>query len=119
MTGHTTSPRTLRRALMLSAAISLVSLTGCVIAPYGRHAGYDTDGPYVDAAPPPPQYEVIPVAPALGYVWLGGYWTWNLGRHVWIGGRWALPPGGHHWSPHRWERGPRGWREHPGQWRRR
>ena len=111
----------------LAAVFSIVAtLAGCVVAPLGgpyRATPYPYEagppGPMVDVAPPPPQYEVVPVAPALGYVWIGGYWNWHLGRHVWIGGRWAVPPSGHYWVPHRWERGGQGWRQHPGHWGRR
>ena len=39
----------------------------------------------VMVAPPPPQAEVIGVAPAPGYVWFGGYWGWD---------RWAARLGG-------------------------
>ena len=108
------------------AAALLVSLGGCVIAPYGYGYGYGgrapyaaEDGPVVGVAPPPPQYEVIPAAPGLGYVWIGGYWGWNLGRHVWIGGRWAMPPAGRSWVPGSWGRYGDGWRYRGGYWGRR
>lgn len=105
-----------------AAALALaLTLGGCVIAPLGpRHGayGYD-DGPVVGTEPPPPRYEAAPGAPGPGYVWIGGYWAWQLGRHVWIGGRWALPPAGHLWVPGLWQRHDRGWRWRDGHWRRR
>lgn len=107
-----------RRALRLLAATTLLGLlSACYVVPIG-YPHSPSAGEVVEA-PPAPQYEVIPAAPAAGYVWLGGYWTWRLGRHAWIGGRWALPPAGHYWVPHRWDRGPRGWSERPGRWERR
>lgn len=96
-----------------SCAALLALLAGCYVVPVG-HRPYD--GPVVEAPPPPAQYEVVPAAPAVGHIWIGGYWTWRLGRHVWIGGRWAVPPPGQVWVPHRWDRGPRGWSERPGYW---
>jgi hypothetical protein len=118
------------------------ALAGCIVVPAGRRGG-GPDGPYssgggggpggygygtpapgwsgeaVVVAPPAPVYEVIPAAPGLGYIWIGGHWRWQLNRHIWIGGQWALPPRGYSvWVPHRWERGQRGWVEHPGRWRR-
>lgn len=107
-------PRALR---LLSALALMTALSACYIVPVGPRGGYDA-GPVVVDGPPPPQYEVVPAAPGLGYVWIGGYWTWQLGRHAWVGGRWAVPPAGHSWVPHRWDRGSRGWSERPGYWQR-
>lgn len=109
--------RLLWPALLLAAALG-----GCVIAPYGYGPGsYDPygSGPVVEQAPPPPLYEVAPPSPGAAYVWIGGHWGFNLGRHVWIGGRWALPPAGHAWAPGTWNRYDRGWRWRDGYWRRR
>ena len=119
-------PFAYQRLLTAAAVSALAALTGCVVAPLGGpyrpiQTPYEPGppGPYVNVAPPPLQYEAIPIAPALGYVWIGGYWNWHLGRHLWIGGRWALPPAGHHWVPHRWESGQGGWQQHHGHWGRR
>ncbi|WP_326534443.1 hypothetical protein [Pseudorhodoferax sp.] len=109
--------RRLWPALLLTGALG-----GCVIAPYGYgQGGYDPygGGPLIEQPPPPPQYEVAPPSPGIGYVWIGGHWGFNLGRHVWIGGRWALPPAGHTWAPGGWNRHDRGWRWRDGYWRRR
>lgn len=120
MATYPQSPMPVRRVML---AALLAGLSGCVIAPYA-HGPYRSDagppeGPVVEVAPPPPQYEVIPAMPALGWLWINGYWSWQLGRHVWIGGRWVAPRPGYHWVPHRWERHPRGWRLHDGHWGRR
>src|SRR5258708_40181632 len=59
----------------------------------------------VNEAPPPPQKEVIVEAPATGYYWVPGYWSWQ-GRWIWIGGRWTPRPhpravgGPGHWGRH-------------------
>lgn len=107
----------LRPALVGALALAL---GGCVVAPlYPRYDRYSSEeGPVVDAAPPPAQYEAAPPAPGVGYVWIGGYWGWHLGRHTWIGGRWVLPPRGHAWVPGYWGRHGGGWRWHGGYWRR-
>lgn len=110
-----------RGSLALAAAgvlAAVAGLSGCVVAPY-PYRGYGGEGVYVDAPPPPPQAEVVPPPPVVGWLWIGGYWTWQLGRHVWIGGRWAAPRPGYEWYPHRWERDGRGWRSHGGYWGRR
>lgn len=99
------------------AAATVLALGGCVIAPLPARGPYASEqGPVVEVAPPSPQYEVVPASPGAGYVWIGGYWTWQLGRHVWIGGRWALPPAGHVWVPGYWGRAGHGWRWHGGYW---
>lgn len=124
-----------RRLLLLAAGVPAATLGGCVIAPIPSrrggwepaHPGYPADshprgpaeGPVVDVPPPEPRYEVQPAAPGPAWVWIGGYWTWHLGRHVWIGGRWSLPLAGHVWVAPRWYPvGPRGWRHQGGYWRR-
>ena len=132
---------TLRSALALVALAA--SASGCVLVPsghsrggYGGHGGHGGYGGYggqqapggygapgpgtpdgpVQAAPPPLQAEVMTVAPAPGWFWITGFWTWHSGRHLWVGGRWEAPRRGYNWVPHRWESHGRGWREAPGRW---
>jgi len=60
------------RGLMAAVATVLLAsatLGGCVVTARPVYVG-DT----VMVAPPPPQEEVIGVAPTPGYVWFGGYW---------------------------------------------
>jgi hypothetical protein len=105
-------PRT--RTLLLAASLALaLPLVGCVVAPAPYY------GDMVTVAPPPPQAEYIGAPPVVGYIWIGGYWTWQAGRHVWIGGHWAPPRPGYRWVPHHWKRDGQGWREQPGYWSRR
>ena len=122
-----------RRALGLAALAAAASLAGCIVVPrpYSNGGSYpypqgapqggpQPQGPYEANVPPPPQRdEVYGVAPVVGWIWLSGYWGWNLGRHVWIGGQWAAPRHGHYWVPHRWERNGNGWRMNDGHWARR
>jgi len=100
-------------ALLGAAAL----LSGCVVAPPPARVVAREPGVYVPVEPPPPQAEVIGVAPVVGQVWIGGAWFWEGGRYAWRPGRWATPPRpGYAWVPHRWERGPGGWHFHEGHW---
>ncbi|AKF03244.1 YXWGXW repeat-containing protein [Sandaracinus amylolyticus] len=68
-------------------------------------------------APPPPQVEARPAAPAPGMVWIEGYWQWDGARFVWIAGRWDLPRGqGASWQPPTWRVGAGGAVFVPGRW---
>ena len=71
----------------------------------------------IGLAPPPPQYEVMPVM-APGYVWAPGYWTWHGDRHIWIRGRPILQRTGYRWEPDRWEHRGNGYYRHAGRWER-
>jgi hypothetical protein len=95
----------------LLIAVSLPLLAGCVV--YERQPRAVEVAPagsevVVDAAPPPPQVEVIPACPGPVDVWLWtpGYWAWRE-HWVWVGGRWAARPHpnavwvGGHWGRHR------------------
>ncbi len=108
------SPRL--RVVLTGTAVSIaaLTLTACIVAPAPGYYG----GPVVNVAPPPPQAEVIGVAPVAGYIWIGGFWDWVGGRHVWMRGHWDAPRPGYRWAPHQWEQTPGGWRKHPGHWER-
>lgn len=108
------SIRTALAAILLASAVT-VALTGCVITPVGP--GLYIGGP-VAIAPPPVREEVIGVAPYPGYVWAGGYWGWQGGRHVWVGGHWLAGRPGYRWAPHHWEHVGGGWRLAQGRWER-
>ena len=104
-----------------------LALGGCVIAPANpspvRASGptviYTQPG-YVTVPPPPPQQEMVGPPPVLGWIWITGFWAWQMGRHVWVGGHWEAPPrAGAHWVPHRWDHDDRGWRMREGHWDRR
>ena len=106
---------TLRRFVLplAAAALASLSLSACVVVP--ARGGYAA-GEVVMVAPPAPQVEVVGVAPAPGYLWLGGYWSWVGGRHVWVGGHWEAPRPGYHWVAHQWHQEGGGWRLAPGHW---
>lgn len=107
-------------SLVVAAAALPLALAGCVVAPapyaaqpYGGY-GYTV----VETAPPPLRTEVVGVAPAPGYFWISGFWTWFGGRYVWERGHWEAPRAGYRWVPHQWERHGPGWRANPGHWER-
>ena len=78
--------------------------------------GAQTSQTVVAAPPPPTPVEVIGIAPAPGYVWVGGEWIWN-GSWVWTTGHWVPPPYPHAvWIHGGWARGPHGYRRVPGRW---
>ena len=72
----------------------------------------------VDVAPPPlPDYDQPPI-PAVGYLWVPGYWAWDDDTgYYWVPGTWVLPPEPELlWTPAYW-----GWEDgyygfHEGYW---
>lgn len=96
-----------------AAAVLSFALAGCYIVPAQP---YYADAEVVAVAPPAPQVEVIGVAPAPGYIWIGGYWGWSGYRHVWYPGYWNAPRAGYRWYPHAWVQVNGGWRESRGHW---
>jgi hypothetical protein len=48
--------------------IAVLTLSGCIVTARPAY-----EGPVVAVAPPPPQVEVVGVAPYPGYVWFGGF----------------------------------------------
>jgi hypothetical protein len=103
------------RNVALVLGLSL-ALSACVVVP--ARGGYYV-GNAVAIEPPPPRVEVYGVAPAPGYVWLGGYWNWVGGRHEWVGGHWEAPRAGYRWEPNRWVHARDGWHLSRGRWVRR
>lgn len=113
-----------RLRALLGSALTLLSMSGCVMVPAGHHApvyrqpapvyspgGHD-DGTAVviaPAAPPPPRMEVVPVMPFVGALWIGGYWNWVGHRHVWVPGHWSAPRPGYRYEPRRWAPQGHGW----------
>ena len=113
-----------RLAAAVGLGLSLLA-TGCVVAPMdGQPTGYSgynsySEPYYVNQAPPPVQYEQVGPPPAVGYVWVAGYWAWQMNRYVWTRGHWDAPRAGYHWVPHAWYRSDRGWYQRGGRWDRR
>jgi hypothetical protein len=117
--------------LLIVAPLSAVLLSACVVAPYPQRVVYSQPVPVgqpqyqpvpadstvvVDVAPPAPYVEVVPVAPFVGGIWIGGYWGWNGGRHVWVPGRWEHSRPGYQWRPHGWVNQGGRWHLHAGGW---
>ena len=66
---------------------------------------------------PPPQTEVIPVAPNERVVWQPGHWRWNGTTYVWIAGRYiAKPVHAAHWIEGHWAMRGGGWVWVGGHW---
>jgi hypothetical protein len=73
---------------------------------------------FVDVAPPPVRYEVVP-APRLGWVWAPGFWEWRHGRHFWVRGHWVREWRGYLYRPAGWAYDGGRWGYRPGIWVRR
>ena len=106
-----------RVAVWLAAGVAGAALTGCVVAPvdggYYDNGAYDTyydnggyysgggDGYYNGTYYPAIPREVVPVAPYVGALWVGGYWDTSRGHRRWVPGRYDRPgnyynrPGNH------------------------
>src|ERR1700730_14209002 len=102
------SARVAVASVLLSAALS-----ACVVAPA---PGYYGDVAVTDVAPPPPQYEAVGVAPAPGYVWIGGAWFWGVRRPGLRSSRTEAGRPGYLWVPHTWRRDGNRWHMQGGRW---
>jgi hypothetical protein len=89
-------------------------ISGCTVYPV-HDPRYDY-GQTISVAPPPSRYEYSGYPPAVGFVWIGGYWNWLGANYVWVPGRWEAPRPGYYWTPHRWERDGSHWRQSGGRW---
>ena len=97
----------------VASALFGAALSGCIVAPA---PGYYADVAVTDVAPPAPQYEVVGVAPSPGYIWIGGAWFWEGGRHAWHPGHWEAPRAGYRWVPHTWHQEGGRWHMQGGRW---
>jgi WXXGXW repeat (2 copies) len=105
---------------------AVMLLSACIVAPYPARRvvyaepvpaqGYEQSDVIVDAAPPAPYVEVVPVIPYAGAIWVGGYWGWGGGRHQWVPGRWDRPRAGYNYRPHAWVQQGNRWHLHGGGW---
>lgn len=101
---------------ILYALLAATAITGgCAVIPANSGPYY---GEPVIVAPPPPRHEYVGRPPVVGYVWIGGYWSWTGRRHEWVPGRWEAPRRGYYWAPHRWYQDGNRWRQEPGRWER-
>lgn len=102
------------KLLLTALAGATILVGGCAV--YPAYDPYYDEGPVVQVAPPPPQYEYIGAPPVMGQIWIGGYWNWVGSRYHWVPGRWEAPRPGHTWAPYRWERDGDRWRRQGGRW---
>jgi hypothetical protein len=63
------------RAISL-AGLCAALLSACVVEPAGR------------PPQPAPLVEVVPAAPAPGYVWVKGHYRWEGNHWAWVPGHW-------------------------------
>lgn len=104
---------TRRVSTLLVLAALTGPLAGCVM--YARPR---VGVVYVAERPPVERVEVIPAAPAVGFVWIKGYWGYRGGSYAWVAGRWDRPVAGTHaWVAERWSHDRNGWYLTPGHWR--
>lgn len=111
--------------LILGCAVGLAAL-GCYVSAAAPGVGAELE---VSGPPPAIQEEAVVASPGPDYVWIGGYWDWDLGtrQYIWRAGRWDHPPhaetrwiaphyefrsGHHYYHPGHWDHGERGEREH-------
>jgi hypothetical protein len=62
-------------------------------------------GIVVSFGPPAIPVYVQPPCPAVGYIWVPGYWAWDpdFGDYYWVPGTWVLAPQvGYLWTPGYW-----------------
>lgn len=104
-------------AVPFIASIASLYATGCVIEERVPMQG-EPQAVEVDTAPPPPQYEAVPVTTRPGYIWIGGNWSWTGARYVWVPGRYEAPRRGYRWVAPRYERVGRRYRYVRGHYRR-
>jgi hypothetical protein len=81
-----------------------ILLAPCTLVTLRAAYGQLVLGVSVNKAPPPlPVYDQPPI-PALGYLWVPGYWAWSEGGgYYWVPGTWVLPPkAGLVWTPGYW-----------------
>src|SRR5215469_2345823 len=91
--------------IALVSALLTATLSACVVAPAPGYAVVSY------TAPPPVRVEAVGVAPAPGYFWEGGRYSWHRGY-------WQAPRPGYHWVAHTWHHEGGGWHAQPGHWER-
>ena|ERR1700690_1560077 len=116
--------KTMKRCGLLILAMGGIAVlgAGCVerqVVYVPAQPGAPVGPGVAEQAPPPPQVEVVPVAPDPTYVWVPGYWSIGVGGGwVWIGGHYGVPPRPHAvWVRGYWGRHGRGYVWVGGHWR--
>jgi hypothetical protein len=100
------------------AAISGVTLGGCMVEATVADQPPPSSEIVVQEAPPAPQAEVITVQPSANHVWMGGYWSRRGSSWHWVRGAWVVRPHANAiWVGGRWESRSGAWVWVPGHWR--
>jgi len=74
------------RAIVASAAVLVIEACGPAFAGIGLEVSY------VQVAPPPPRMEMITPVPGPEFMWVEGYWGWQVNQYYWVPGHWERPP---------------------------
>ena len=109
------SPVSLKGVAALGAIFTVAALTGCVTRtkevvverptqPATIVVQQPATAPANVRTMPGPINEQRGVAPAAGYSWLSGYWSWDGARWVWQPGYWAFSTTNNAWvwTPGAW-----------------
>src|SRR5260370_14288006 len=91
------SQQSFRAGRLVAISVLASLLGGCIVAAAPPHRYYV--GTVVYTAPPPPRIEEYGPPPAVGYVWLGGYWRWGGDPHERRPGRLGRPHPHRRWVP--------------------
>ena len=57
-----------------------------------------------------------PLLNRAGYIWIDGYWRWNIHTYVWMQGFWERERVNFHWHKGSWEKTPNGFFWMEGYW---
>jgi hypothetical protein len=101
--------RNVRKSMLV--ALSVVSL-GSILIP--MTAGAEV-GIYLNIAPPPVRYEMVPAARP-GYLWSPGYWNAKSNHHVWKSGHWERERDGYRYAQPTWSQHDNRWQLDRGHW---
>jgi len=71
----------------------------------------------IPATPALPAETVAGVSPGADYVWVAGYYNWQVDHYTWVPGQWVQAPhSGVVWVPARWQPTANGYTWVPGHW---
>jgi len=96
----------------IAAALAVASL-GAATTP----AAAQTSISVQIGQPPPPRYEVVPVARP-GHLWVPGHWEWRGNRHTWVAGYYMRARPGYYYTQPTYVQYGNRWDYRPGHWSR-
>ncbi len=106
--------RSYRNTVLALTAVTVLSLTGCVVEPPHQHVEHVQ--PRIVQAPPAPLVEIIPSAPSPDAYWVGGHWKWEGNRYVWNNGHWEQSRQGQVYQQSYWTQNGDAFVFHQGHW---